>query len=248
VTTSDRATRPAGTPPASTRPPDSGASADTAPARPPSPTRADASSPITPDELPHVLERAAAGDPHAWRRLLHAYGRRVIAMARAHLNDPDAAEEIAQSVFVTLAEKLPASDGYAERGRFEAWLFRITMNRVRDEARRRKRRARPTDPLRFAEAERRGAFATGRPRADPSLASAGERQTPDLAELARLRDALEQLPDDDRAIVAMRHHGQMSFKQIAQALGCPLGTALARHHRALAKLRQLLPPVPPPPP
>jgi len=74
----------------------------------------------------------------------------VFAMARSRVRDDDMAEEITQSVFATIATKL-TRDGYDERGRFESWLFRITMNRVRDEFRRLKRHAATTDPCVLAE-------------------------------------------------------------------------------------------------
>ena len=45
---------------------------------------------------------------------------------------------------------------------------------------------------------------------------------------------------DNQEIIHLRHQGQMSFRQIAELLDEPLGTLLARHHRALRKLKQLL--------
>ncbi|MFU8828580.1 MAG: RNA polymerase sigma factor [Phycisphaerales bacterium] len=180
------------------------------------------------DEIATLLLSAAGGDEQSWRRIIDLYSRRVFAMAQSHLRNADLAEEITQSVFVTLAQKLPesTSGGYTERGRFEPWLFRITMNRVRDEARRRKRQAVPTDPDGLAS----------------SLQAAPEpshQHEPD-AEIAHLRVALDALADSDREIIELRHIGGMSFKQIAATLDAPLGTVLARHHRALKKLRNTL--------
>jgi DNA-directed RNA polymerase specialized sigma24 family protein len=51
---------------------------------------------------------------------------------------------------------------------------------------------------------------------------------------------MHQLADADREIIELRHHGQMSFAQLAEMLGEPIGTLLARHHRALAKLKSLM--------
>ena len=58
--------------------------------------------------------------------------------------------------------------------------------------------------------------------------------------LGTLRAAMAQLPEADREIIELRHHGGMSFKQMADLLSEPLGTLLARHHRALRKLKQLM--------
>lgn len=178
-------------------------------------------------DLQRLLADAAA-DParaeRAWTEILHRYARRVYAMARAHVRDDTTAEEIAQSVFATLATTL-SRGSYAEQGRFESWLFRVTMNRVRDEARRRKRHARPTDPSTLA---------------DLHLAEDSAPHAHDADTLARLRNALAHLSEPDRHVVELRHHGALSFQQIADTLGEPLGTVLARHHRALKKLRTIM--------
>lgn len=175
------------------------------------------------EALAGLLVRSAAGEPEAWRELLGLYGRRVYALARSRLRRDDLAEEVAQSVFATVASKL-SSGGYAEQGRFEPWLFRVTMNRVRDEVRRLRRHAEPTDPERFDHTP--GA-------ADPEPAAQPE-------EIDSLRAALASLGDDDREIVELRHHAGLSFKQIAQTLDEPVGTVLARHHRALRKVKQFM--------
>src|SRR5690606_28321813 len=78
----------------------------------------------------------------AWRRIVDHYAPRVFGLLRAHCGNADLAEEITQSTFCTVAAKIGS---YVESGRFEAWLFRIAMNRLRDELRRRKRQAAPTD-------------------------------------------------------------------------------------------------------
>lgn len=137
----------------------------------------------------------------------------------------EAAEEITQSVFVTVATKLSQGE-YAEQGRFESWLFRVAMNRVRDEARRSMRLA-------------GGVGSEGLDGQAGSGGSSAERLDQHAA-LERLSEAINELPEADRDIIQLRHHAGMSFKQMAELLDEPLGTLLARHHRALRKLKQLL--------
>ena len=55
-----------------------------------------------------------------------------------------------------------------------------------------------------------------------------------------LQQALNRLPPADREIILLRHFGGLSFKELAKMLDCPIGTALARVHRGLAKLRQIM--------
>jgi RNA polymerase sigma-70 factor (ECF subfamily) len=99
------------------------------------------------------------------------------------------------------------------------------MNRLRDEMRRRSRHARPIDdePLRSVPDQR----ARGVTAADVEIHE-------------RLRMALETLSEGDREIIEMRHTGGMSFKALSDYFDEPLGTLLARHHRALRKLRTAL--------
>ncbi len=56
----------------------------------------------------------------------------------------------------------------------------------------------------------------------------------------RMQRVLRQLPAAEREVILLRHFSQMSFKEVAEAMGTPLGTALARAHRGLAKLRRLM--------
>ncbi len=53
---------------------------------------------------------------------------------------------------------------------------------------------------------------------------------------------MDKLSEADREIVELRHHAGLSFKQMADLLSEPIGTLLARHHRALKKLKDLLAP------
>lgn len=177
-------------------------------------------------DLAGVLAAARAGEDWAWREIIRRFGRRVFALAKSRCRSNDVADEITQSVFATLAAKI-GSGAYSEVGRFESWLFRIAMNRIRDEVRRAHRQAVAADPEIFE--------SCSDPASDsgPAEAASG----PDAAALAR---AIDRLQDTDREIIDLRHRAGMSFKDMADLLGEPLGTLLARHHRALRKLRALL--------
>jgi RNA polymerase sigma-70 factor (ECF subfamily) len=178
---------------------------------------------------PAVLIAAAAGDDRAWETLVGVYGRRVYALVRSRLRQPEVAEEITQSVFATVAAKLTTGE-YAESGRFEPWLFRIAVNRVRDEIRRQRRHSETVDSEMLADVAaapvEKGEVGGGG--GGPSEAMEG------------LRSAMAELPEADRHIVELRHHAGLSFAQMAELLAEPLGTLLARHHRALKKLKVLL--------
>ena len=177
-------------------------------------------------DLPALLASARRGEGDAWATLVSLYARRVYAFARSKRLSPDESEEIAQSVFATISIKVQRGE-YDERGSFESWLFQIAANRVRDRLRKGKRGEAAMDAIRDA------ADAPGRSiRADDDAT--------DETDLRSMRGALADLPDADREVVELRHHAGMSFKHIAAMLNQPLGTVLARHHRALRKLREAI--------
>ena len=169
-----------------------------------------------------LLAKAARGDSDAWRSLVETYAPRVHGLLVAQCRNDELAEEITQSAFCTVAVKLGE---YVESGRFESWLFRIAMNRLRDEMRRRARQARPTDD---------GSMRELPTRARPQTTAA------ELEIHQKLRLAMDRLAEGDREIIELRHTGGMSFRALSDYFEEPIGTLLARHHRALRKLRALL--------
>jgi RNA polymerase sigma-70 factor (ECF subfamily) len=186
-------------------------------------------SPEHSEPFERTLERAARGDDSAWRTIVELYYGRVFGLIKAHCSDPDLAEEITQSTFCTIASKLRA---YEEQGKFESWLFHIAMNRLRDEMRRRKRHAASTDEQAL-QGLAAAPFATGGVESAEALGA-----DPETRE--KLRSALARLSESDQITVHLRHVAGLSFARIAEVLGQPIGTVLARHHRALRKLRELL--------
>ncbi|MEM1329654.1 MAG: sigma-70 family RNA polymerase sigma factor [Planctomycetota bacterium] len=175
-------------------------------------------------ELARVVSQAADGSERAWTELIRLYGRRVFGLVRARCRNAEVAKEITQTVFAKVAVELRAGR-YDETGKFEAWLFRIAVNKARDEIRKQKRRAR----LGLVGGD-----------AVDSVADGGTSDAPDREDMDMLRTAIDRLGEADREIVHLRHHGQMSFQQIAELLDAPVGTLLARHHRALKKLRGII--------
>ncbi|MEM9415199.1 MAG: sigma-70 family RNA polymerase sigma factor [Planctomycetota bacterium] len=203
--------------------------------------------------LDRTLAAAAEGDGKAWEVLVHSYSRRVFGLLLKQCKDRDLAEELTQDTFVKIVQKLKnkpgESGGYQEQGRFEPWLFRIAMNNLRDEMRRRGRQARPMDmspaasggggqsgPSGWAAAQQQ--VVSGGPSAPAGPFDACDHNE----QVDRLRAAIATLPEQDQEVLRLRHTAGLSFAQIAEALDQPLGTVLARGHRALGKLKKILNP------
>ena len=155
--------------------------------------------------------------------------------ARALVGNAADADDLVQEVFVRVVQKISA---YVHEGRFEAWLFRIATNLIRD----RFRRAKRTPVHQSLDVE----GGDGQPRAtwagelaDPAMASPSD-DVERREDVDRMQRALAELPPGEREAVMLRHFSQLSFAQVADVMCTPLGTALARVHRGLAKLRKLV--------
>lgn len=181
--------------------------------------------PLDSEQAKTLIEQAVDGDDAAWEAIVAEYAPRVHALLVSNCHDHDLAEEITQSTFCTVAAKLQS---YVEQGKFESWLFRIAMNRLRDEMRRRKRQAIPV-----AGEVLRPVARTGREDRAPH-----EKIDSDMAEA--LWAAVRELAQADQEVLHLRHVAGLSFKHIAEQLEHPLGTVLARHFRAIKRLREAL--------
>ncbi|MEW6279524.1 MAG: sigma-70 family RNA polymerase sigma factor [Candidatus Eremiobacterota bacterium] len=156
------------------------------------------------------------GDRRAFEQLYQRHGRGIYAYLR--LEAASAAEDLLQETFARLLRVLPS---YRPEGRFAAYLYRIARNLVMD-WHRRGRRQLPWDQ---AGAERLR---------DP--ASPPDRLAADREEAHRL---LRALPPEQREVVVLREFLELPFADIARLTGAPLGTVLARMHRALDRLRRI---------
>jgi RNA polymerase sigma-70 factor, ECF subfamily len=167
-------------------------------------------------DQPGLVERAARGDQEAFALLVHRSAARLDAMARLILRDAELARDAVQEAFVRAWRDLPR---LRDPERFEAWLRRLTVNACMDATRAQQRRV---VEVQLTEQVRHPPVADG-------LAA--------LADRDFLDRALRRLPPDQRALIVLRYHLDLTLPEAAEALGIPLGTAKSRLHRALGALR-----------
>jgi RNA polymerase sigma-70 factor (ECF subfamily) len=138
-------------------------------------------------------------------------------------------------VFVRLVRTI---DRYEHDGRFEAWLFRIATNLVRDRIRKAQRRGELNSSSNSYEADATNQLAN----LSDDKAVSPDDQLRLREEVDELQQALDDLPDAEREVICLRHFSGLSFKEVAEAMGTPIGTALARAHRGLARLKEMMTP------
>lgn len=177
-----------------------------------------------------LVERARAGDSGSFGELVKRYGPGLYGFLVCQLRDRARAEDVYAETFMRAWRGLGR---YRERGRFKAWLFTIAHRLCLDDAEREGRRRADSldDPQGMDEtlAER----TPGREPGPERLAASATAQK-------RIEAALAGLPEEQRQVFLMRERGGLSFAEIADALDCPLSTALARMRYAVTKLRKEL--------
>ena len=158
-----------------------------------------------------------------WDEIADRYGRKIYTMAYRLTGDPEEAKDLSQDVFVRVYRNL---DKY-EPGTFDGWLYRITKNLFLDRVRR-KRRLR-MEPLPDEDWRQPTDLAPG-----PA----------DYLEKGLLRGDIEvaitELPPTFRTAVVMCDVQGLSYEEIADATGWPLGTVRSRIHRGRKLLRTTL--------
>ena len=187
------------------------------------------------ETLAESIQGARKGDAAAFDRLVDAFAPRIFGFLFRLTGSRHDAEDLMQEVFIRVVRMIQA---YQHQGRFEAWIFRIAANLVRDRVRRVKRR-----PTHISSSTIAGAATDNYPAGPDAIAGTNEAIESRLVreeETNALNVALAKLPEAEREVIMLRHFSEMSFNEIAEATGSPLGTALARSHRGLKRLRVLM--------
>lgn len=171
-----------------------------------------------------LMEAVVRRDERALEAIYDRYARRIFVMA-SHLLGPAEAEEVVQETFVRLWTRAAQFD--VRRGRLRTWLMAIARNFALNQLRKRP----PKDRTAAVEDIDR-LLETAADLAPGVEAVAWERE--------RSRGALEllrDLPAEQRKVLVLAYFGGFSQSEIAEALGCPIGTVKTRTRLALEKLR-----------
>lgn len=169
-----------------------------------------------------LVARFQRGDEDAFDLLVERHRKRVYSLV-CRLVSPAEADDLAQEVFIAAYKALP---GFRGDSSFSTWIYRIAVHVCSHHLRRRRFDTTELD-------EQEPDWDRGH---DPEhTAISGELQQ-------RVRDAIEQLPYKLRLVVVLRDLHGLSYDEIAQIVGCPIGTVRSRLHYASQKLAATLRP------
>ena len=173
------------------------------------------------DEL---MARVAEGDWDALARLLGRQERPCFAFFYRLGCDPTRIEDLVQEVMIRVYQ---GRQRYDQTRSFSPWLYGIARNLWRDHLRHRGRAENSLIAMKLADDL-------------PSTATDPLERSQQLEEAELVRRALQRLPEEQRMTLILRHYQGLSYEEIAEALGLPLGTVKWRIHEAIQKLKEWL--------
>ncbi|MDZ4158607.1 MAG: sigma-70 family RNA polymerase sigma factor [Anaerolineaceae bacterium] len=178
-----------------------------------------------------LVRAAQGGNLDAFNQLVLAYQELAYNVAFGILSEDASAEDATQNAFISAYRSIRGFRG----GSFRAWLLRIVTNTCFDELRRRKRRpTTPLEPLDNDDQEIESPAWLADSRDDPEEAA-------EQAELSRaIERCVQRLPDEYRVVVVLVDIQGFDYREVAEALGKPLGTVKSRLARARLRLRSCL--------
>jgi RNA polymerase sigma-70 factor (ECF subfamily) len=179
---------------------------------------------LTTDE--QLVERALAGDGDAFGEVVRRWERKIYALAYGITGSVEEARDAAQETFISAYRNL---QGFRGEAKVSSWLHRIAVNQCIS----RQRRARVRAETGLEDEEKAPALRLFAEGAAGSPAHAAESRQRAEA----VRRAVAALPRELREVVLLKEFEELTFQEIADALGVPLSTVKGRLYTALRQLR-----------
>lgn len=186
-----------------------------------------------PDEDFRLVALAQKGDTSAYDALVTRHRGRIFAMIRNMIHQEADAWDLSQEVFIKAWRALPK---FEAKARFSTWLYRIAHNVVYDWTRKRKIESAGefNDEIFEREQIDSASFTTPSGGDAPDMTMAhGELRV-------KIQMALGKLSAEHREVVLLKDVQGLTYKEIAEAMSCTLGTVMSRLYYARQKLQALL--------
>lgn len=175
-----------------------------------------------------LIDRYLDGDQKSFAVLLERHKAKIYTSIYLFVKDKALAEDIFQDVFIKIIDTL-RKGRYNHEGKFLQWAMRIAYNMCVDHFRRNKRRPKfsPTEDFDILDI----------------LAQPDDNMEQKIIKSQthnKVRELVDQLPDEQREVVILRHYADLSFKEIAALTNVSINTALGRMRYALINIRKML--------
>ena len=175
-------------------------------------------------ETTELVKALRKGDSQSFNRLVMLYQSNIYNLALNYLKVPEEAKDITQDIFVTVYRSLST---LRDDSKFSAWLYQIATNHCRN---------------RLKKLQKRGFF-TSRSIDDPdhpiylSNDDSPEKQIEQEDRSRIVRTAIAAMPETEKEVLIMRDLQEMTYEEISEVLGVPLGTVKSKLNRARNALK-----------
>ncbi|HUW18278.1 MAG TPA: sigma-70 family RNA polymerase sigma factor [Sedimentisphaerales bacterium] len=184
-----------------------------------------------------LIDAHCRGEREAFGQVVRRYGGSLLGYLTKMSGSRELAEDLFQETFKRVHEKAHTFRG----GRLGPWLFKIATRVALNGLQRRRR-------LRVVSLDQQLDCAEGRNKESGAAAVADNSCEPSeevirAEQKEQVRQAIELLPEKQRAALVLAYYQQLSYREVAEVLGCSIGTVKTQMYRALRTLAQKLPDV-----
>ncbi len=176
-----------------------------------------------------LVQAYTKGDQSAIETLINRHRSKVFTYIVLTIKNQQLAEDLFQETFIKVIQSLRGGK-YRDNGRFLSWVIRIAHNLIIDHFRKEKQMN-----------------SVSNDDTEIDLFNSKKLSDDNIEEVivnnqikAEIRALINELPDDQREVVLLRHYGELSFKEIADQTDVSINTALGRMRYALINLRKLI--------
>jgi RNA polymerase sigma-70 factor (ECF subfamily) len=187
-----------------------------------------------------LIDALRAGDEAAFTELVCRFHQPLVRFATTYVRNPDLAEDVVQETWLAVLRGLAAFEG---RSAFRTWVFQICANRARSAAVR-QRRTLPRDPSVLADdlADVETSFrpdGSWRSPPTPWTASTEELRRDEVL-VARIRSAIDELPEGQRQVMTLRDVAGLTAAQVCAVMSINEVNQRVLLHRGRARVRRIL--------
>ncbi len=176
-------------------------------------------------EETEMISRCQKGDQEALREIFDKYQKKVYRISYGVVRQREEALDIVQEVFIKLFRSIKNFKG---RSQFYTYLYRMTMNTAIDHARKAGKQF-------FSSLDQEGSFEP------PDELEKGPERVLLQKELEeRVKWAMSKLPAEQKAALIFRDVEGLSYQEMAEAMGCSIGTVMSRLHYGRKRIQELL--------
>jgi RNA polymerase sigma-70 factor (ECF subfamily) len=176
-------------------------------------------------EETEMISRCQRGDQEALKEIFDKYNKKVYRIAYGVVRQREEALDIVQEVFIKLFHSIKNFKG---KSHFYTYLYRMVMNTAIDHARK-------TGKQIISSLDEEGSF-----QPSDDLEKGPERILLQKELEERVKSAMDKLPAEQRAALIFRDVEGLSYQEMAESMGCSIGTVMSRLHYGRKRMQELL--------